>query len=520
MLSAIRCRRQKLIEVRSGSKPEVANHDSDVRYAPESGSGWRRKRKAAAQEPRSAPLTRIRPNPAILMATVLRACAGVCGGRGDAGSAAATFTLRLAAVMLVTETGETMKAILRGGFLALAIMALAVSANAATERFGPFIYDPQSPKDLKLAGQIDPRSALNFRRAFDAHPEIERLYLDSGGGSVQTALLIADDVYRAGISTFIESDAKCYSACAFIFFAGKIRQVDGRLGVHQIAGAYGKADSDDIQINLSDIVKALNEYGVDPKVLEYMLQTSAGEMYIFTQQEIARLGLNRTSQNAPRPTEQAIPEMFPGPLVDGIVAYERGDYATALKFFRPLAEQGSAEAQFLLGSFYQIGQGVPEDFVEAAKWYRKAAEQGDASAQALLGGMYRDGRGVAEDYAEAVKWYRKAAEQGNAEAQNFLGVMYFIGRDVPQDYVKAAKWNRLAAEQGDAEAQYFLGVSLLIGKGVPEDIVQAHMWLNLAAAQGVEIALKSLNIAAGSMTPDQIAEAQRMASEWMEKHQR
>ena len=125
-----------------------------------------------------------------------------------------------------------MKAILRSGFLALAIMALAVPAYAAAERFGPFIYDPQAPKDLKLEGQIDPRSALNFRRAIDAHPEIERLYLDSGGGTVQIALLIADDVHRAGISTFIESSATCFSACAYIFFAGETRQVDGRLGIH------------------------------------------------------------------------------------------------------------------------------------------------------------------------------------------------------------------------------------------------------------------------------------------------
>ena len=193
-----------------------------------------------------------------------------------------------------------MKAILRSGVLALAIMALAVPVNAETERFGPFVYDPQSPKDLKLDGQIDLRSALNFRRAFDAHPEIERLYLDSVGGSVQIALLIADDVQRAGISTFIESNAECYSACAFIFFAGKIRQVDGRLGVHQVSAASERVDSQNLQINLSDIVEALNKYGVDPEVLEYMLRTPADEIYIFTGQEIARLNLNRTSQTALR----------------------------------------------------------------------------------------------------------------------------------------------------------------------------------------------------------------------------
>ncbi|MCH8039374.1 MAG: sel1 repeat family protein, partial [Nitrospinae bacterium] len=54
---------------------------------------------------------------------------------------------------------------------------------------------------------------------------------------------------------------------------------------------------------------------------------------------------------------------------EGVDAYERGDYATALKEFRPLADQGDALAQFNLGIMYYKGQGVPQDYQEAAKWY-------------------------------------------------------------------------------------------------------------------------------------------------------
>ncbi len=61
-----------------------------------------------------------------------------------------------------------------------------------------------------------------------------------------------------------------------------------------------------------------------------------------------------------------------------MAAYQRGDYATAIRKFRPLAEQGNAEAQFNLGGMYRQGRGVPQDDAEAMKWYRKAAEQGDA----------------------------------------------------------------------------------------------------------------------------------------------
>ncbi len=66
---------------------------------------------------------------------------------------------------------------------------------------------------------------------------------------------------------------------------------------------------------------------------------------------------------------------------EGVAAYKRGDYATALHEFRRLAEQGDAKAQFMLGTMYRKGLGVPQDHARAARWYRKAAEQGVAKAQ-------------------------------------------------------------------------------------------------------------------------------------------
>jgi hypothetical protein len=57
------------------------------------------------------------------------------------------------------------------------------------------------------------------------------------------------------------------------------------------------------------------------------------------------------------------------------------------------------------------------------------------------------------------------------------------------------------------------------GNGVPQDYVQAHMWFNLAGVQGDEDATKKRDIVAAKMTPDQIAEAQRLAREWKPKPQ-
>ena len=69
----------------------------------------------------------------------------------------------------------------------------------------------------------------------------------------------------------------------------------------------------------------------------------------------------------------------------GVRAYNRGDYASAFREFRALAEQGDASAQFNLGLMYDNGNGVPEDDRQAVFWYRKAAEQGVAGAQNNLG---------------------------------------------------------------------------------------------------------------------------------------
>ena len=91
--------------------------------------------------------------------------------------------------------------------------------------------------------------------------------------------------------------------------------------------------------------------------------------------------------------------------------------------------------------------------------------------------------------------------------------MYAQGQGVVQDYVEAGKWYRLAAEQGNASAQYNLGVMYGKGQGVPMDTVRAHMWFNLAAVTGNADAVKNRDIAAKNMTPQQMAEAQKLARE-------
>lgn len=165
----------------------------------------------------------------------------------------------------------------------------------------------------------------------------------------------------------------------------------------------------------------------------------------------------------------------------GLDAYEKGDYVHALQEWRPLAEEGDAEAQFYVGALYYHGEGVPQS------------------------------------NAEAARWYRRAADQGHAAARHNLGVMHYTGDGMPEDHHEALRWFRLAAEQGHGPAQYNLGIMYAEGQGTPQDHVQAYLWFSLAAAQGEEHARQARDFVAGRLTPAQIAEARRLVQEWKPK---
>ena len=104
-------------------------------------------------------------------------------------------------------------------------------------------------------------------------------------------------------------------------------------------------------------------------------------------------------------------------LRKGKAAYEIEDYHAAAMSFSLAAQDGNAEAQFLLGKCYLDGTGVEQDFNKAEKWLKKAADQGHAEAQFLLGKCYQYGKGVEQDFDKAMKWIAMAADQGHAEAK-------------------------------------------------------------------------------------------------------
>ena len=121
------------------------------------------------------------------------------------------------------------------------------------------------------------------------------------------------------------------------------------------------------------------------------------------------------------------------------------EWGQAIQLLKPVAEQGNAEAQCLLGHYSFSGNND-----EAAYWYRKAAEQGDAGAMLQLGVCYYLGTGVEEDGNEALRWYKKAADRGNTDAMLRLGGCYEYGYGVKKNKNEASRWYKKAADQGSA----------------------------------------------------------------------
>jgi TPR repeat protein len=161
-------------------------------------------------------------------------------------------------------------------------------------------------------------------------------------------------------------------------------------------------------------------------------------------QEVTQLG-----------TAQAVERAF----LQGVVAYQDGDYARATKLWYSPAEQGHALAQFNLGVAYATGQGAEVDYAQAARWWEAAGYQSHTAAQYNLGLLYSRGQGVEKSIAKARMWWYMAALSG-----------------------------------GDPAAQFHLGALAATGEGEAQDFSEAAWWWTRSAAQGYEHAVKGLEI--------------------------
>ena len=119
---------------------------------------------------------------------------------------------------------------------------------------------------------------------------------------------------------------------------------------------------------------------------------------------------------------------------------------------------------------------------------------------------------------QAFKWYKLSAEQNNSGGQFFLGQMFATGEGVAQNYKEAVKWFRLAAEQGRLAGQLALGKSYINGQGVTQDYIEGLKWYFIGGGEKFDLWQEHISNVKSQMTPDEIAEAQKLANEWVREH--
>lgn len=175
--------------------------------------------------------------------------------------------------------------------------------------YGSFLHTAKVPNALFFFNYIEQGDSFELRRALRNH-DIDTVVLGSNGGAVMEGLNMAGIIFDKEIFTYVPelpNEMGCYSACAFMFFGGKIRQADGVLAVHQ-SGYYG-SDVDkskqqvsevqqNTQLTVSEIIGFLNEFETPPWVYEKMFRSR--DFYIFNDDEKDRLSSQNTQINRER----------------------------------------------------------------------------------------------------------------------------------------------------------------------------------------------------------------------------
>jgi len=158
------------------------------------------------------------------------------------------------------------------------------------------------------------------------------------------------------------------------------------------------------------------------------------------------------------------------------------DWPSARYWFEKAAKQGNIQAQFLLGQFYDEGQGGDKNPQKAEQFYLAAAMSGHGEAAFKLGYMFENA--LEPDYDRAGLWYKQAAMLGHSSAFFPLGRLYYQGLGVAQNYAEAYRWFEKAARLKDGRAAFNLGVMLAQGQAGIHDERQARFWYGQAAMQG------------------------------------
>lgn len=225
------------------------------------------------------------------------------------------------------------------------------------------------------------------------------------------------------------------------------------------------------------------------------------------------------------------------------------DFEQAFHWYEKAADQGLLRATTALANLYETGSGVAQNLPQAGDLYLEAAQSGEPRARARLAHLIVTGQiptpptdlsrtitWVAEpllsadqdtgqdaadqdtDRAATLAWLQARVDENNATAQSRLGLIYVQQASAGQDSALMDQGVAListAAKRGNSFGQYQLALLYGAGTGLPQDYIAAHTWANLAAARGLADAGRSRDLFAKLMTPDQIAQAQTQARNYV-----
>ncbi|HEX5646037.1 MAG TPA: HEAT repeat domain-containing protein [Nitrospira sp.] len=199
----------------------------------------------------------------------------------------------------------------------------------------------------------------------------------------------------------------------------------------------------------------------------------------------------------------SIPRIADASFESGVAAFKKADYQTAYQALHPLAEDGDPKAQYYIGFMHYSGKGVNQDSTEALKWVKPAAESGLAEAQYLFAMMNEEGLPEPNVHGK---------EKGKAKAKAKAKVRKVAHKE------EAIKWLTLASEQGHVTAQVKLAERHLHGQGVPQDMVQAYAWCGIAQLLAPSRCNPQEYIPTYRMTAAQQDEAKQRVQAWLTAH--
>lgn len=216
--------------------------------------------------------------------------------------------------------GDSARALARLVAVSVAVLIAAIAAQPAgaqapapdratvvSRAIGLFVRLPERPDLVYLDGPIVEGAAEALAVLLDGGPEIRTLVLDSSGGDLAEADLVAQLVRWAGLDTLVPPGAVCLSACPLVFAGGVARRADGQLGVHRVAATDPAFPA--TAETYAGLGRLFAGFGVDPAIADLFAATDHDAIDVLTAAEIARFGLEADRDR--------IGPLLPVPVIDG-----------------------------------------------------------------------------------------------------------------------------------------------------------------------------------------------------------